>query len=117
MSARMTMEKYEKPEMKFVALRNEEAVAAPCWAIHGKPTKYYCDIPGEGYVSFQIGAGSCSLNLVNVIYYDDKGNSSEASEAQKDTLFKILEGSGGSDGNPYSGIGTTVLPDPSPEWS
>lgn len=117
MGEMITMKKYEKPAMKFVALRNEEAVANTCWGYHGDPTKLYCDIPGEGYVSFQIGGGSCTLNLINVIYYDSNGKETTATQAQIDALTAILKKSGGESGNPFSGEGTTVIPDHPGQWS
>ena len=52
-----TLERYEKPAMKFVSLMSEEAVANTCWGYHGTDTLLYCDIPGEGYFSFQIASG------------------------------------------------------------
>lgn len=64
------MERYEKPELKFVALRNEENVANTCWGHHGSGTRLYCDLEGEGWASFQIGGKSCELNLINVLYHD-----------------------------------------------
>ena len=116
-------EQYEKPVMKFVELRNREEVANTCWGYHGTDTKLYCDIPGEGYVSFQIGGGSCGLdphgtNLINVLYYKEEGvEGVKATDQQKDILYNILMGSGGDTGNPYSGEGTTVIPDHPGEWS
>ena len=110
--------KYEKPQMKFVSLRNEKAVANTCWGFHGTERELYCDIPGEGYVSFQIKAGSCALDLFNIYYYDGDGNKIQATQEQFNQLQKILIDSGGNDGNPYKGIGTIVLPDdPNPAWS
>ena len=50
----MMTETYEKPKMKFVSLRNEEAVANTCWGYHGTDTKLYCDVSGEGYFSFRL---------------------------------------------------------------
>lgn len=118
MSANMTMEKYEKPAMKFISLRNEEAVAATCWGNHGTDYTYYCDIQGAGYVSFQIGQGNCSMNLVNVTYYDNEGNSSAASEAQIEALKQtLIENSNNGKGTNHSAMGSIVLPDPSPAWS
>ena len=117
MGVNKTMEKYEKPEVKFVALRNEEAVANTCWGYHGTDTVLYCDIPGEGYVSFQIGEGSCTLNLINVIYYDKDRNEAVATNDQVAALEAILKASGGESGNPYSGEGTTIIPDHPGNWS
>ena len=34
MEAVKTMERYEKPAMKFISLRSEEAVANTCWGYH-----------------------------------------------------------------------------------
>lgn len=117
MEAAKTMERYEKPAMKFVSLRSEEAVANTCWGYHGTGTLLYCDIPGEGYCSFQIGGGSCTLNLVNVIYYDSEQKASPATSEQLAILDSILRNSGGESGNPYKGEGSTVIPDHPGEWS
>lgn len=124
----MKIENYEKPAMKFVALRNEEKVADTCWGYHGTDTKLYCDISDKGFVSFQIAAGSCSLNLINVQYYGSDTNGDgkisnddtpvAATNSQKAELDRILRESGGESGNPYKGIGVTVIPDnPDPSWS
>lgn len=124
----MKMGNYEKPEMKFVLLQNEEKVAATCWGYHGTDTELYCDISDKGFVSFQIGAGSCELNLINVKYYGSDTNedgkitkedeSVAATNEQIDELKVILKDAGGKEGNPYKGMGTIVFPDvPNPEWS
>lgn len=117
MEAKKTMKEYEKPALKFVSVRNEEAVANTCWGYHGTDTVLYCDAPGEGYFSFQIGGGSCALNLVNILYYDSNGNSGQATDQQKAILTEILKNSGGNQGNPYSGEGSTVFPDHPGNWS
>ncbi len=111
--------KYEKPAMEFVELRSKEAVANTCWGYHGTDNLLYCDIPGEGYVSFQIMEGSCTLNLINVMYYSDEHpGGTDATQDQIKILDNILRASGGESGNPYAGEGTTVIPDnPSPSWS
>ena len=108
---------YEKPTMTFVSLRSEDAVANTCWGHHGTDTVLYCDIPGEGYMSFQIAAGPCELNLIGVSYYDGKGQPSVATPDQIATLEGILRASGGGDGNPYKGEGSIVIPDHPGSWS
>lgn len=115
----MRIEKYEKPRLKFVSLRNENVVAATCWGHAGKGTRLYCDISGEGYLSFQIGEGSCSLNLINVLYHKDENDQGTgASASQIATLESVLRASGGSSGNPYAGEGSVVLPGaPDISWS
>lgn len=113
----MKMEKYEKPTLKFVSLRNENAVADTCWGYHGSGKVLYCDIPGEGYCSFQIGGGSCDLNLINVMYYDSEGISSAATSEQIAALTAAIN-KGGNNGQPYKGMGSIVIPDaPHPSWS
>lgn len=114
-------QKYEKPTMEFVSLRNEESVAATCWGNHGKGTEYFCDLDGKGYVSFQIGSGGCELNLVNVMYYanhDSEGERIYDGNVYYEELERKLQQGGGSEGNPYKGLGEVVFPDnPEPEWS
>lgn len=114
---RETMTKYEKPALKFVELRNEEAVAKTCWGYHGTDTKLYCDVSGEGYFSFQIAAGSCTLNAINIVYYDGEGNVGSYTQAQYDELMKILNSANGESGNSYKGVGTTIIPDHPGDWS
>lgn len=113
---------YEKPEVKLVSIRNDRAVANVCWGGHGKPNTWYYDISGQGYVSFQIGGGSCALNLINVTYYDKQND--ESPEQLTDTdpkyleLYNALLYSGGAQGNPFAGEGIDFIPDnPDPEWS
>ena len=113
----MKTEIYEKPMLKFASLRNEDTVANTCWGYHGTDTKLYCDIPGEGYFSFQIAGGSCTLNAINFIYYDSEGNQSAYTDEQKATLLSILEDAGGESGNPYKGEGSTIIPDHPGNWS
>lgn len=108
---------YEKPTMTFVSLRSEDAVAATCWGNHGKGITYYCDIPGEGYMSFQISAGSCDLNLTAVCYYNSDDEPTAYTQEQYNQLCSILSDAGGKNGNPYKGLGTTVIPDHPGSWS
>lgn len=118
---KMTRERYEKPAVKFVSLRNEEAVANTCWGYHGTETNLYCDIPGEGYCSFQISAGSCALNLTEVYYYKNSDDSAGTpifdGDPRYDALKAILDASGGSNGNPYKGENITVIPGKPGDWS
>ena len=114
------MKHYEKPAMNFVNLRNESAVADTCWGHHNSGTTLYCDIEGEGYCSFQIDAGSCALNLINVMYMTDatKDNPVPATAEQQSALYDKLLASGGDQGQSYKNMGITVVPDdPKPEWS
>lgn len=117
---KMTRERYEKPAVKFVSLRNEETVANTCWGYHGSDTVLYCDIPGEGYCSFKIGGGNCSLNLTEVYYYENSDSDGTAifdGDSRYTTLVTILKNSGGNQGNPYSGEGSVVIPDHPGSWS
>ena len=113
----MNVHAYEKPAMKFVSLRAQRNIAETCWGYHGTGTTLYCDIPGEGYCSFQIASGSCALNLINVMYYDTNNMPSAATPEQISALIAAV-GEGGSDGQPYKGMGSIVFPDdPQPGWS
>ena len=124
----MNTQNYKKPELKFVSLRNEESVANTCWGHHGTDTNLFCDISGKGFVSFQIAAGSCSLNLINVQYYGEDTNGDgkittndtpvKATAEQIAELDQRLRESGGDSGNPFKGEGDIVIPGtPDPSWS
>lgn len=121
----MNAKNYEKPELKFVSLRNEETVANTCWGYHGSDTPLYCDIPGEGYCSFQIASGSCDLNLINVRYYSDQNKDGKitsdewdsATAEQEAALEAVLKAAGGNKGQPFAGEGSIVVEKPDPSWS
>lgn len=100
---------YEKPKMEFVNVQNENKIANTCWGHHNKGTTLYCDLPGEGWCSFQIARGNCSLNLINIQYYQSENTPGiPANEDQISSLTSILVNSGGTDGNPYAGEGSTI---------
>lgn len=110
----MNRTNYESPKMKFVKLYNKERIASTCWGYHGTGTNLYYDIGGVGWVSFQIAAGSCTLNLTNVYYYADRndpGTLLTSSDPRYTELYNALLESGGATGNPYKGEGTVVFPD------
>lgn len=103
--------------MEFVNVQNENKIANTCWGYHGTDTLLYCDIPGEGYFSFQIASGGCTLNAINIVYYDGNGNPSEYTSDQYNELMAILTSAGGESGNPYKGEGSTVIPGEPGDWS
>ena len=133
----MSEVRYEKPSMKYVSLRNESNVADTCWGHHNKGTTLYCDIDGPGWTSFQIAAGSCSLNLINVYYYTDTNGNGKADKEdegiliasdekhvsteytnQYTSLFNKLKEASGSDGNSFKGESEIYVPDnPTESWS
>lgn len=109
---------YEKPKMEFVNVQNENKIANTCWGHHNKGTTLYCDLPGEGWCSFQIAQGNCSLNLINIQYYQSENTPGiPANEDQISSLTSILVNSGGTDGNPYAGEGSTIIEDHPGDWS
>ena len=127
---------YERPMLKNVSLRNEEAVANTCWGHHCGTTAeeqangqvLYTDLKGDGWASFKIGGGSCTLNLIQVRYHSGKerecwGNDglhdincpgvADATADQIAELTATLKAAGGESGNPYKGEGSvTIIPDP-----
>lgn len=104
------MKNYEKPDMKKVSFQSDEKIAKTCWGHHRKGTTLYADPSGEGYYSFQIAPGSCSLNLMNVRYIT-KNQESDATPDQVAVLANYLVRSGGNEGNPFHGEGVSVKTD------
>lgn len=111
--------KYEKPTIEFHGLQLKEDIANTCWGGHGNTMTWYYDTKGEGYVSFQIGGGKCTLNLSNVIYYKDIHDTGTliSSGPQYDELKAALRASGGESGNPFKGEGSEFPNTPNPGWS
>ena len=110
---------YKSPEIKFESFQLKEEIANTCWGGHGNSMTWYYDISGEGYVSFQIGGGSCTLNLSNITYHDKSGNTSPVTvgSAMYNELAKALKDSGGESGNPFKGEGVDFPITPDPGWS
>lgn len=116
----MKMNEYEKTELKFVAIRSEKNVANVCWGGHSNSETWYYDISGEGYVSFQIGAGSCTLSLSNVQYYKDEDVSGvliDSMDPKYAELHEALIQSGGNKGTPFKGEQVDFPLNPDPSWS
>lgn len=116
----MKVMEYEKPSMEFVSLRNDSAVAATCWGNHGKQVYMYCDIPGDGFMSFQIKGSSCTLDLINVRYHESQGHEGyfvDDGTEHYETLEEILSVAGGNNGNPYKDKEIEIVEKPDPEWS
>ncbi len=117
---------YEKPAMKFVELRNEQAVANTCWGgtIEKQNLTWYYDTEGVGFISFQMKGKSCEgAQPINVYYYGEdtdgdgkitkNDNCINASEAQKGELLEKLGGKA----NNWDGESSLTPTEPHPSWS
>ena len=113
------MKNYESPKIDFQELQLREEISATCWGNHGKDVTYNYDTEGLGYVSFQIAAGDCALNLTNVYYYEEIGGKAQplnSNDAKYQELYNALVNSGGAEWNPFKGI--KYFPEqPDPSWS
>lgn len=66
----MKTEKYEKPSMRFVDIRNQQNIAKNCWHMdaNGEVTEWYYDYDnpetpgGDGWVKFTMGT-NCDATL------------------------------------------------------
>lgn len=124
------MKEYKEPEIQFISLNPSEKVASPCWAyaVNNKPSpKYYYDLEGPGYVSFEIakndkkakeialfgnGKGCDGGMPCNVYYYYDMngdkiiGNNEckllEDDDPLVDKLTEAMYGFGGNSGEPVN---------------
>lgn len=91
-------ERYEKPDLKFVSLRNNGVVAAGnCWsdeASSGGKTWYY-DSAGKGYIEFTLDQ-NCSGNLDGLTSceahnYESEEDANEAIAYLKDQLKNTIK--------------------------
>lgn len=120
-------EAYEKPTLRFVSLRSRDAVAGTCWGGHSGTKTWYYNTEGPGYVSFQIGGGKCTLNLINVKYYESSDDtegeviSGTPGDSNYNSRYGELEAalstSGGESGNNFNGEGADFPVNPDPQWS
>lgn len=120
MNTAVSRKEYEKPGIKFVETRADQAVANTCWGGHGTDTTWYYDTKGTGYVSFQISGGSCTLNLSSLKYYeykDEPGVPLSTSDPKYQEMYAALMKSGGDSGNPFKGENFDFPVRPDPSWS
>lgn len=113
----MTREVYESPRMDFEELAANEAVAGVCWGHHGDGKNMYTDIHGTGWVSFQIGGGSCDLNPVNVIYYHDIDSDGVAASSDQIKDLKSILSVHAKNGQNFNGEESWAPPTPGPDFS
>lgn len=62
---------YEKPQMKFVDIRNQKNVAAgSCWSQEASAggKQWYYDYSGTGWVQFRL-SGNCNASNVAIVKY------------------------------------------------
>lgn len=109
--------RYEKPSMKIVSLRNQEAVADTCWGNHGTGVfDYFYDGTGKGYIKFQIDGGSCALQTGTLYYYDSDNPSGTALQPGTPEYSKWIEdiksNGKGNSGNAVQGDGTIFSDNP-----
>ncbi len=111
----MEKQTYEKPEMKFVALRNQDAVANKCWGIHDTNEHYSYDYSGQGYITFTIIGNSCSAEYSTICpTYINVPEEEKAAALQE--LLNVISQQDGSSAQPWKG--SLVIPgDPDPSWS
>lgn len=121
----MNKKNYKKPEVEFVALRAEKAVADTCWAYANNGQIFYYDYKGEGYLSLRLNkvqGNGCNgtTNVIDVVYYIGgvKQNyvPDGALKEVQDAIEATKQGSGsGNSAEPFAGdnFGNKV----NPGWS
>lgn len=116
-------ERYEKPRMKMVSLRDNRAVADVCWGNHSESTQRYFDTDGKGYIGYYISGGSCNLTnsdgteyYLTVNYYDHKGDTEAEKLNPDDERYKFMYDKllkmGGNAGQPFKGEADTFPDNP-----
>ncbi|MGN0333091.1 MAG: hypothetical protein ACI4D9_08765 [Lachnospiraceae bacterium] len=108
---------YEKPEMVFVDLRNEQVIAAadgPCMAqaAHGH-TEFYYDAPGDGWVQILTLAENCNGNAT-FTYIDNPDIPGEVEQSKKNSAIAEAMAALKKDKQAFSGA---VVDQPDPSWS
>lgn len=121
------MNKYEKPAVKFVALRSREELADKCWGLKDKDynSMFYYDIKGKGWLSFHLksASGNCGApDAYEIKYYEDKNSQGVDLDKSginftENDLESILTQRGGNNGQPYSTISSDFPSNPDPKWS
>ena len=111
---------YEKPRMRVVDLRSEQAIAAKdgnclpkATPGHGASNRFFWDAPGDGWVLI-ITENNCNGNIINIKYEDNPQIEGTVSKEAQDKAIKDAQNAFTRDKQAFSGA---VADSPDPSWS
>ena len=76
---------YDSPQMKWIPIRSNRAVADVCWAFANNKKPIYYNTYGTGYAElYAIGKGCSTSVTFNITYYPENMSDADKAAAQAD---------------------------------
>lgn len=109
---------YKSPEMYWVPIRNNKAIADVCWAYANNVKPFYYNTYGKGYAELYAVGGGCTKNVVfEIKYFPEDMTAEERALADADMQAVIARTIANMPNKPTSFKGSVFSPDLDPTWS
>ena len=109
---------YNSPEMHWVPICNNKAVADVCWAYANNVKPFYYNTYGRGYAELYAMGGSCDKNVFfEIRYYPDDLSAEEKAIAAADMQQVIARVTAEMPNKPNNYKGSGFSPGVDSSWS
>ena len=109
---------YNSPEMHWVPVCSNSAVADVCWAYANNVKPFYYNTYGRGYAELYAMGGSCNKNVFfEIRYYPEDLSAEEKAIADADMQRVIAQVTAEMPQKPSNYQGSGFSPDVDPSWS
>ena len=109
---------YNSPEMHWVPVCSNSAVADVCWAYANNVKPFYYNTYGRGYAELYAMGGSCDKNVFfEIRYYPEDLSAEEKAIAEADMQKVIAQVTAEMPQKPNNYKGSGFSPDVDPSWS
>lgn len=109
---------YNSPEMHWVPVCSNSAVADVCWAYANNVKPFYYNTYGRGYAELYAMGGKCDKNVFfEIRYYPEDLSAEEKAIADADMQRVIAQVTAEMPQKPNNYKGSGFSPDVDPSWS
>ena len=109
---------YNSPEMHWVPVCSNSAVADVCWAYANNVKPFYYNTYGRGYAELYTMGGKCDKNVFfEIRYYPEDLSAEEKAIADADMQKVIARVTAEMPQKPSNYQGSGFSPDVDPSWS
>lgn len=109
---------YNSPEMHWVPVCSNSAVADVCWAYANNGKPFYYNTYGKGYAELYAMGGKCNKNVFfEIRYYPEDLSAEEKAIADADMQRVIAQVTAEMPQKPNNYKGSSFSPSVDPSWS
>lgn len=109
---------YNSPEMHWVPVCSNSAVADVCWAYANNVKPFYYNTYGRGYAELYAMGGKCDKNVFfEIRYYPEDLSAEEKAIAEADMQRVIAQVTAEMPKKPSNYKGSNFAPSVDPSWS